>query len=217
MPVLSRVTDAVGAALAAAIAPWGPIRDAKPLHPDGVLYDAQLTVTDPAPALGVPALVERGELDCLVRVSRAVGLPRRLPDVTGLALRLRPAAAEGAHEDLLFASTGSGRLGRWLLVLRRRPGTLTTLLPVESPAGPAVFALEPHGVASYILAWAHPTGPWRPIGRLTLLGRAADVPDPTLRFDPVENQVAGLAQYDWVTRLREPAYRWARRLWPAGH
>lgn len=210
--------DAGGRVLATAIAPLGKLRDAKPLHPDGVILEATVEITDPAPELGVPLFVERGPIPCLARLSRAVGTPSPLPDVGGIAVRLRPQAAEGGRCDLLFASTGRGRVTRWLLAVRRDPvsGPLTTLLPMRSVSGPVQFVLEPleapPGV--YELGWARPRGSWQPLGRLVLGDQLEPMADPPLRFDPIVNPLDGLTNYPAVTRLREPAYRLARRLQP---
>lgn len=211
--------DAGGKVLAAALAPLGPIRDAKPLHPDGVIRQAALQVTDPAPALQVPMFTESGTLPCLVRVSRAVGLPAPFPDIGGLALRLGPDAAPGGQGDLLFASTGTGQLSRWLLLFHLDPSrsALTTLLPLSSVSGPVLFSLVPVGrePSAYALSWARPRGEWNPLGRLSLGEELTPDNDPPIRFDPIENPLPGLTNYPVVTRLREPAYAAARRLWPS--
>lgn len=215
-----RSAEAGGGLLAAAIAPLGKLRDAKPLHPRGSVHAAILDVTDPAPALGVPMFDQSGPIECLVRVSRAVGLPPPWPDIGGLAVRLRPQAAAGSRCDLLFASTGRGPVTRWLLAVRRDPvgGTLTTLLPMRSVSGPVQFVLEPQDdvqPTSYHLGWARVGEDWQPLGRLVLGGEVEPVSDPPVRFDPIVNPVDGLENYPTVQRLREPAYRLARKAWPA--
>lgn len=210
------VADVGGRALAAVIAPLGRLRDAKPLHPDGTVIEGRLEITDPAPALQLPLFGERKNLPCLVRVSRAVGTPEPLPDIGGVALRLSPDAPLGSQADLLFATTGTSRVGRWVLLPRLRPdqAPLTTLLPMESVSGPVLFALFPEADATaYRMTWARPSGRWNPLGRITL-GTPLSPPDPPLRFDPIENPVPGLSNYPVVQRIREPAYAAARRLWP---
>ena len=214
-----RGAEAGGGLLAAVIAPLGKARDAKPLHPRGAIHAATLEITDPAPALGAVQFGERGTIDSLVRVSRAVGLPAPWPDIGGLALRLRPQAADGSRCDLLFAGTGRGRITRWLLAVRREPvgGTLTTLLPMRSVSGPVQFILEPEeGVqpVTYRLGWARPGNSWQPLGRLVLGAEVEPVADPPVRFDPITNAVEGLENYPSVRKLREPAYRMARKAWP---
>lgn len=208
--------DLGGRALATVLAPLGPARDAKPLHPDGTVLEARLDVTDPAPALGVPQLMEAGARPCLVRISRALGTPPPLPDIGGLALRFEPDPVSGRDGDLLFASTGTGRAFRWLLLPRLAPdrAPLTTLLPLRSPSGPVLFALRPEaGAEAYDLSWARPLGSWQSLGRLAL-GIPLAPADPPIRFDAVTNPPAGLTNYPVVSRLREPAYAAARRLWP---
>ena len=61
---------------------------------------------------GVPWLDAVGEDEVLVRFSRAIGLPRALPDIHGIAMRV---PAEDRFGDLLLASTGLGRLTRFVL------------------------------------------------------------------------------------------------------
>jgi len=66
---------------------------------------------------GAAWLDDAGEDDVVVRLSRAVGLPPPAPDVFGLALRVPTAG--GRYGDLLFASTGLGRLTRFTLTPAR--------------------------------------------------------------------------------------------------
>ena len=200
MQLLEKVTDVAGQALGSAFRMVGTLRSGpKALHPRGQICQATLTITGGAP-LGVPLLDEPGEHACRVRLSRATGVPAPLPDVLGLALRL----PEG---DLLFASTGRGRVGRHLLVPRRshRDGPLGTLLPLKSPHGAVELALDPTPSGGYTVLVATPGGPWEERGRLDVGLPGPD--DPSLRFDPVGRTPAGLRQYDAVSRLRAPSYR----------
>jgi hypothetical protein len=66
-------------------------------------------------------------------------------------------------------------------------------------------ALSP---SSYALAWAPSGGDWHEFGTLDLSG---EIVTGALSFDPVLNQLPGLAQYPVVVRLREPSYARARR------
>ncbi|HET6627625.1 MAG TPA: hypothetical protein VFG63_14635 [Nocardioidaceae bacterium] len=154
-------------------------------------------------------LDEAGEEEVLVRRSRAVGLPGALPDVYGLALRV-PVLGDH-HGDLLFATTGLGPLGRFVLHPTWSPAgqPMTTLLPYAGPEGAVMLAAVPRAEDRFDLACASLRTPWRMFAELTLL--AEDGPDPLLSFDPVRNTVPGLDNYGWVRRLREPAYVVARR------
>jgi hypothetical protein len=150
-----------------------------------------------------------GDEAVLVRESRAAGLPEPLPDVHGLALRVtNPDLSPG---DLLLSSTGWGRLTRFVLSASRstwgRP--MTTLLPYKTAGGPMLIGARAVRPGLVELACAVGVGPWRRFAELSI--SAEEGPDPTIWFDAVAHQVAGLDQYDAVARLREPAYRAARR------
>jgi hypothetical protein len=197
-----------GGALAAATGVLGAARRrVKPLHPDGELRHATVTRTPAAMPSGVPWLDAPGEDEAVVRVSRAIGLPGMLPDIQGLAIRI---VLEGTQGDLLLASTGLGRIGRYLLTPARSVTgrALTSLLPYRSPRGPLLLAAVPEAEDSFALRWAGPVGPWHTFGRLQLGARIGD--DLAVSFDPVVNVLPGLSQYGWVRLMREPAY-WAAR------
>lgn len=209
--ITDRLAGAAGAALATAAGALGAVRpSAKPLHPGGDLVDGRVTRHGTplhAERTGVPWLDEAGEETVLVRVSRAVGLPRAIPDIHGLALRVPHDAGVG---DLLLAGTGMGRLTRFLLepglTIASRP--LTTLLPYRSPTGAVLVGARPTGRTRFELVWARPTGGWTPFGLLAVASGPAD--DPTVSFDPLLHTLPGLDHYPWVRRLREPAYATAR-------
>ena len=198
-----------GGLLSSGAVALGATRDrTKPLHPDGQLRRATITRMGGGARSGVPWLDEPGRDEALVRLSRGVGLPGPLPDVQGLAIRIDHA---GGPADVLLASTGLGRLTRFVLTPTWKPTgrPLTSLLPYRSPRGPLLLAAVPGSMPSYDLRWAGPVGPWVSFGTLELGEPLGD--DTRLSFDPVLNVVPGLAHYGWVTRLREPAYWAARR------
>lgn len=181
---------------------------AKPLHPHGEVRGAQLRRSGSDVPTGVAWIDEPGTDEVLVRRSRAIGLPGALPDIHGLAVRVP--LAEGGHADVLLASTGLGRLTRFTLTAARSPERrpMTTLMPYRSPTGPLLLAATPAG-EHVELAWARPGGDWHRFGELVLAAPAA-AGDALISFDPVRNPVPGLDSYDWVRRLREPAYATAR-------
>jgi hypothetical protein len=207
---LATVPGAVaGAVLGVAFGVAALVRRTKPLHPVGKVGTGVLEVTDPRPGLGVPLLAEKGSSTCLVRWSRAAGLPEPLPDVEGLAVRFDAPTA-----DLLFAGTGTGAVTRFVLVPRapHHHGPQTTLLPVACEAGPLVLRLTPEADSGdppvrFSLAVATGTGGWDTVGSLACVWG----PDRPLRFDPVEHPLPGTEQYPLVRVLREPAYFMARR------
>lgn len=199
-----------GQVLRAATAAIAARPAAKPLHPEGSVVAGELRRFG-AEALTGAAWLDRPGLDrVLVRQSRAVGLPAPVPDVFGLALRVPTDG--GGHGDLLFASTGLGRLTRFTLTPATSPYVrpMTTLLPCRAPAGGVLLSAVFHDETSVELAWAVGSGGWHPFAQLVLEKEPVDEADALISFDPVENVLPGLETYDWVRRLREPAYRTAR-------
>lgn len=213
-----------GLLLAAAVRLLGALRPAaKPLHPRGRLVEGTLRRTGAVPGTGVPFLDEPGAHRVWARESRAVGLPRPLPDVHGLALRVHH---DGAVSDVLLASTGHGRLGRFVLTVSRDPWArpMGTLLPYRTPAGPVLLGARRVGEGRVELCCAVGLGPWRRFADLELPvepvageapGEGGDARDgrgdDRVSFDPVLHPVPGLEQYAAVALLRGPAYRTARR------
>jgi hypothetical protein len=86
---------------------------------------------------------------------------------------------------------------------------MTTLLPYRTAAGPVLLGARSEVPGTVTLACAVGKGHWRDFATLDVSEQ--DASDPTVSFDPVVNSVAGLAHYPAVVRLREPAYRSARR------
>jgi hypothetical protein len=225
----SRAARTAGAALAGVFGGTAVVRRGRPLHPRGVTCTAVVTMTGEASS-GVPWLDEAATTPVTVRASRATGLPAPLPDIYGLALRVpRPPTPDGSPApvaDILFASTGDSRYGRFALMAHRRlgHGPLTTLLPLRAPSGPLLLRLAPVEGArlrdegpvlglpqSMSLSYAVGRGPWAEAGEL-LLGPRVEGESDTRRHDPVVHELPGTEQYDVVRRLREPAYRAARRV-----
>jgi hypothetical protein len=134
-------------------------------------------------------------------------LPSGLPDINGLAVRITE--PDGSHGDLLFATTGWGRLTRHVLTTSRslygRP--MTTLIPYRSAAGPVLFGIRETAPGLLDLACSIDGGDWEVFGSLEIGDSEGDQ---DVSFDAVQNVPRGLQQYDVVRRLREPAYRGAR-------
>jgi len=182
---------------------------AKPLHPGGSVVAGTLRRFGSEDRTGAAWLDEAGDDRVLVRQSRAVGLPAPAPDIFGLAIRV---PIGGIHGDLLFASTGLGRLTRFTLTPARSPSgrPMTTLLPYRTPAGAVLLSATFHDETKLALAWAVRAGAWHRFAELSLHRDPVDEADMPLSFDPARNVLPGLETYDWVRRLREPAYTTAR-------
>ena len=198
-----------GALLATATRSLAAVRPAaKPLHPEGLLVRGRIYRHGLSPGTGVPWLDDSGEDEVVVRLSRAIGLPGGLPDIHGLAVRIP--LQDGEHGDLLFASTGWGRLSRFVLTASRSPQgrPMTTLLPYHAPRGPLLLGARADGAETFELSCASAGGDWRPFADLRFsLAPSGDGP---IDFDPVTNRLPGLEQYPSVAALREPSYRRAR-------
>ncbi len=198
----------------AALARW---RNGKPMHPRGVVVGAVLERDGGGRPWGVPFLDAAGREDVVVRLSRGAGLPPRLPDLLGLAVRL--STGSPAPVDLLLSSTGRGRLTRVVPALRRDTssaycsimayrsdaGSLRiAALPARS-GGPSESPLPAAEPLVFVLAAARGRADWRPFGRLTL-GEPVRGLDPDLRFDAVGHPPPGLVPDGPLARLRAPAY-----------
>lgn len=137
-----------------------------------------------------------------------MGLPPPLPDIQVVALRVEE---DGEPVDLLFATTGTGRLGRYLLLLRRHShAPMTTLVPVRTPRGALHLRLSPGPAGQWLLGATTPAARrWQTLGRVIAPPELG--PDRPIRFDPVRNLPAGVRQYPWAAAIRDPAYVRARR------
>lgn len=224
-PLLGTV-GVVGRALGWASGAVARVRRARPLHPTGVVLHGRLVRTGTAHS-GIAWLDAASADDVVVRLSRGGGLPTWLPDVDGLAVRVR----EGERvTDVLLSTTGTAPLDRHVMHVRRLAGrtAYTSLLPYRSARGPVLLAAIPdpprrlpadpaaRGLELAVeplrlrLAWASPTGPWRTFGHLEVYGQVAVDPEAPIRFDPLRTP-QGLATYPWVAAVRDPAYDAARR------
>lgn len=210
-PLLTAAAGAAGTCLRATFGALSLVRRAaKPLHPHGEIHAASIHRYGVTPPAGVPWLDEPGTDDAIVRFSRAAGLPAPLPDVLGIALRVRSGPA-----DVLLATTGRRGIARFWLQPRREPliaeTAYTTLLPYRGPRGPLLLAAFPNRDGDHLslrLAFSGANGPWREFG--TVLVDSEPGTDELVSFDPIRNPLPGLPPYEWVTRLREGAYAAAR-------
>ncbi|MER7489177.1 phosphodiesterase [Streptomyces sp. NPDC126497] len=225
------ISDGAAHRVAERLARW---RAAPALHPHGVLCSGTLDVPGSSgEPWGVPWLDRPGSYAVTVRWSRALGLPRRLPDALGLALRVTDAGGPGSALDLLFTSSGSGRLGRHLPL--PRPDALTgpysTLLsyrmggrervlaafPVPAPGGPskaarpALWQELARRPLRFDLRAAAPGEPWCPFASLTLERAHAAAPATTVSYDPYAHSLPDLRPTRRLSGLRAAAYAGSRR------
>ncbi|MCX2927311.1 phosphodiesterase [Streptomyces sp. NEAU-W12] len=183
---------------------------------------------------GVPWLDRPGSYRVTVRWSRALGLPRRLPDGLGLAVRVEDADGPGNVLDMLFTSSRSGRLGRHLPLLRpdALAGPYSTLLsyrvggrervlaafPVPGPGGtmPALWQEVARRPVRFDLRAAAPDEPWRTFASLSLEAVRTAPATSTVSYDPYAHSLPGLRPTGRLRRLRDAAYAGSRHGRTAG-
>jgi hypothetical protein len=208
-----RLAKCVGWALGGAFFLVGKARGRKALHPRGQVLQGLISRDGSVRRTGVPWLDESGTDHVAVRFSRSLGLPAPRPDILGLALRIP--AQPGHFGDLLLATTGTGLLGRYVLLPARRHGVraYTSLFPYRTQAGPLLLAAIPTSGSTqqYELAYSRLTGPWLSFGTLKVAQMASRGDDLDLCFDPVLNVVPGLETYEWAAQLRRFSYAASRR------
>jgi hypothetical protein len=99
-------SDAAGWVVSGVLAVVAAVRRGKAVHPHGAVHRATLRVPgDPAAPSAAQLLNEPGEHAAIVRFSRSVGLPRPLPDLLGMSIRVLDAYGAGRHQDLLLVTS----------------------------------------------------------------------------------------------------------------
>jgi hypothetical protein len=82
------------------------IRRGKSFHPDGVVYEARVEIVGaPGAPQGAELLSQPGDHRAVARFSRAVGVPRPIPDLLGLSIRLPDVYGPGRHQDFLLVTS----------------------------------------------------------------------------------------------------------------
>jgi len=207
--------DLLGRALGGATTAVSHVRPAaKPLHPRGGVAHGVFERSGLQPPVGIDWLDRPGRDDALVRVSRAAGLPGPLPDVQGVAVRIRH--GDDPPVDVLMNSSGTGRFTRFGLRPSRAVDgcALSTLMTYSMPDGTKVVLgadAEQTGDELLLrLRVAAPRGPWRTFGVARVDQGELDE-DGEISFDPVLNAPPGLTPARWFAQLRKYSYRAARR------
>jgi hypothetical protein len=227
--------DAVGYGLAALLGAVASARRGKAVHPHGVVHEARLLVDGaPAAATGAQLLDAPGEHRAIVRFSRSLGLPRPLPDLLGVSLRVLDAYGAGLHQDVLAVSSVDVPVLHHGFVpaadVQQRP--YSSSLPYRAGGRRFLLGIVPDtasprpdggdeldrlcraaatGRLSFGLAVAPLTGRFRRVGTLRI-GRRLPAEFDALRFNPF-NCGAGLTPDGWLNRLRDYAYPVSQAAW----
>lgn len=232
--------DAAGVAIGAILAGVGILRRAKPVHPHGVTYRARLSVPGTAAAPAASALLSTpGERDAVVRFSRSLGLPRPLPDLLGMSIRILDAYGADRHQDLLLVTCGRRPVLHHVFLpaddVQQRP--YCSALPYAAgerrfvvgalpdadaprPAGADEFERLGRAAATgrltFGLAVAAVPGPFLRVATIHVLDPLPDTLE-GLRFSPF-NSGGGLLPSGVLNRTRRMAYPLSQRAWAAaGH
>ncbi|MFF5970674.1 phosphodiesterase [Streptomyces sp. NPDC012769] len=212
-------------------------RSAPALHPRGVGCAATLRMRPAGRPWDVPWLDRPAAYEVRMRWSRALGLPGRLPDGLGIALRVDDADGAGRRLDLLFTTSGNGARTRHVPLPRldALAGPYSALLSYRVGGRTALLALRPEGTGSsrpslpgdldslrraltagplaFTLCAAEPGRPWRALG--TLLTGPPDATEVQESgaydaYDPYLHQLPDLRPTARLSRLREVAYAASR-------
>jgi hypothetical protein len=219
------MTSPIESAIAIPFRVGSALRGARVFHPEGFLCRGRWEIEAESELAGEAEILRLGAgHDVIARLSRGVGLPDRLPDFFGIAVRLVDAYGPDRHQDLLINASSSLPLLHHLFLPAPRwfAQSYSTCLPYRSGGGPFVVGLLPppergpapplaamraaveQGVA-FGIALSTPLGRWRRIGTLHLREPVPGEVD----FDPW-NTGGGLEPATWLNRLRREAYRQSR-------
>jgi hypothetical protein len=224
-------------ALGAILAGVGFVRRAKPVHPHGVTYRARLSVPGATAAPAASMLLStRGEHDAVVRFSRSLGLPRPLPDLLGMSIRVIDAYGRDRHQDFLLVTSGRRPVLHHVFLpardVQERPYSsaipyaaggrrfVVAALPQDDaprPAGDDEFERLARAAATgrltFGLAVAAVPGPF---ARVATIHVGEPLPDTLegLRFSPF-NSGGGLQPSGLLNAMRRTAYPLSQRAWAA--
>lgn len=237
-PAARVVVDGCGYGIAALLAGVAAARGGKAVHPRGVVYEARLFMEGAQGApLGSALLDSPAEHMAIMRFSRSLGLPRPVPDLLGVSLRVIDAYGTDRHQDVLMVSSVDLPVLHHGFVpardVQQRP--YSSSLPYRAGGGKFLLGVVPDpasprpegqdefdrlaraaagGRLLFGLAIAPVYGRFRRIGTLHVGERLSDALD-ALRFSPF-NCGGGLEPVGLLNRLRDYAYplsqaAWARR------
>ncbi|MFI6033240.1 phosphodiesterase [Streptomyces sp. NPDC051315] len=209
------------------------LRRAPALHPHGLMCTAEVEVVDGGGGRwGAAWLDTPGRYTATVRLSRAAGLPRRLPDGLGMAVRVARAGGPDRPLDLLLTSSGRGRVMRHVPLPRADAlgGPYSSLLAYRVGGRPRVLAAFPRrsgrgpvhgdprslrtalaaGPLVFDLRAGAPDGSWRAFAVLTVRTALPDPQDETPDYDVYLHDADGFTPGGTLAAARRAAYRGSR-------
>ena len=227
--------EVAGASIGAVLAGIAYARRGKAVHPDGVVYEGRLVVAgSPDAPREAKLLAEPAEHRAIVRFSRSVGVPRPLPDLLGMSIRVPDAYGERRHQDLLLVTSADYPVLHHIFLPARdtqqRPYTsslpyhagacsfLVGALPDRrSPRPPGDSEFDRLDAAArttrlvFQIAVASLGGRFRPVAELRIGARLPQELD-ALRFNPF-NSGGGMQPAGWLNGARDRAYKLSQAAW----
>jgi hypothetical protein len=223
-----------GVAVGALLAIVAKLRGGKPVHPHGAVHAARLIVPDDHGSHEIELLRRPGSHPAIVRFSRSVGLPRPLPDLLGMAIRIPDAYGPDRHQDFLLVTSADLPIIHHVFLpardVQQRPYTsaipfrtgsrrfLVGALPRSDSPRPEgstelarLAAAAATGALSFDLALAAPMGRFHPVAELRI-GERLGPPADAIRFHPA-NCGGGLEPFGMLNRMRDFAYPMSQRAW----
>jgi hypothetical protein len=228
-------SELIGVPVGAVLALLAAVRRGKAVHPHGVVHAGRLVV--PADTAGPPGAAlfrEPGEHAAIVRFSRSVGVPRPIPDLLGMSIRLPHVYGNGHHQDLMLVTSVDLPLAHHAFLpatdVQQRPYSsslpyraggeqfLIGALPDPDSPRPGgdteldrLDAAARTGRLRFQLAVAPLMGRFRPVAELWIGERLPGELD-ALRFNPW-NTGGGLEPAGALNGARDRAYKLSQAAW----
>ncbi len=229
------VARAAGVSTGAVLAAGSALRRGKVVHPHGVVFEARMIVGGARAAPPAAELLSRpAEHAALVRFSRSLGLPRPLPDLLGMSIRVLDAYGHRAHQDFLLVTSADLPVLHHVFLpagdVQQRPYTsslpfragqerfIVGALPCEDSPRPGgsdeldrARAAAATGRMRFELAVAPPRGRFVPVAELRIGAPAPDHLD-AMQFEPWKGG-GGLEPVGVLNAMRRYAYPMSDRAW----
>ena len=229
------MANAIGTTVGGVLAALAAARRGKAVHPHGVVYSGRLLIAGDATAPRQAGLLTQpAEHEAIVRFSRSVGVPRPIPDLLGMSIRLPGVHGPGRHQDFMLVTSADLPLAHHVFLpatdVQQRPYTsslpyragddlfLVGALPDPGsprPSGDDEFdrldAAAATGRLRFRFAVAAMMGRFTPVGELWIGERLSGELD-ALRFNPF-NTGGGLAPAGSLNGARDRAYKLSQAAW----
>lgn len=227
--------EVAGRTVGGALAGVAWLRGGKAVHPHGVSYGARVLIDGKAAAPPASELLSgRAEWPAIVRFSRSVGLPRPLPDLLGMSIRVVDVYGEDRHQDFLLVTSADLPVLHHIFLpasdVQQRPYSSSLLYRAGNrafivgarpdrdsprPTGGDEFDRLERAAATdglrFELVIASRFGRFERVGALRVGSKLSETFD-AMRFNPF-NTGGGLEPVGTLNRLRGYAYPMSQRAW----